>query len=259
MPRALVIIPTYNERESIDAIIARVLDADDRVDVLVVDDASPDGTGALADAIAAREPRVTVLHRAGKLGLGTAYLEGFRIALDRGYDAALEFDADGSHPAGRIPAMLDELDRGADLVIGSRWVPGGRTENWPLDRILLSRCASIYARTLLRSRIRDITAGFRCYRAEVVRAILDARISSNGYCFQIEAAWLAERLGMTVVEVPITFVERQEGASKMSRAIVVEAVWRVFAWGLGAWMRDAHDLVPARLGGPSLDAAGRRP
>lgn len=245
--RVLVIIPTFNERESIESITRRVLAADDRVDVLVVDDASPDGTGAIVDAIAAREPRVTAHHRTGKLGLGTAYLEGFAMALDRGYDAAFEFDADGSHPPERLPALIDALAGGADLAIGSRWVPGGRTENWPLDRILLSRCASIYARVLLRSGIRDITAGYRGYRAPVLRRILDARIRSNGYCFQIETAWLVEREGMRVVELPITFVERAEGASKMSRAIVVEAIWRVFAWGLGVRLRDARRLLPGEL------------
>ena len=249
MRRALVIIPTYNERESIDAITARVLAADDRVDVLIVDDASPDGTGDLADAIAARESRVTVLHRAGKLGLGTAYLEGFRLALDRGYDVAFEFDADGSHPPERLPALLDALENGADVVIGSRWVPGGRTENWPLHRNLLSRGASMYARALLRSRIRDITAGYRGYRALVLRDLLAARIRSNGYCFQIETAWFAEGTGRRVEELPITFVERREGASKMSRAIVVEAVWRVAAWGIGSRLRDLRGVVPASLDG----------
>ena len=257
MLRALVIIPTYNERESITAITARVLAADARVDVLVVDDNSPDGTGALADAIAAREPRVSVLHRAGKLGLGSAYLEGFAIALERGYDAAFEFDADGSHPPERLPALLDELQAGTDLVIGSRWVPGGRTENWPLQRILLSRGASIYARTLLRSRIRDITAGYRGYRAPVLQALLAQRIRSNGYCFQIETAWFVERAGGRVRELPITFVERREGASKMSSAIVVEAVWRVAAWGIGSRLRDLHGLVPASLGGPSDPSESR--
>lgn len=258
MPRALVIIPTYNERESIEPIVIRVLNADARVDVLVVDDASPDGTGELADALAAREPRVTVLHRAGKLGLGTAYLEGFRIALERGYEAAFEFDADGSHPADRLPVMLDALENGADLVIGTRWMPGGRTENWPLNRVLLSRGASLYARTLLRSRIRDMTAGFRGYRSDVLRSLDLNAVRSTGYCFQIEMAWLVERAGGRVVEVPITFTERVEGVSKMSRAIVIESVWRVAAWGLGARLRDLHGLLPANLGGPTPSFEGTR-
>ncbi|GGA70260.1 dolichol-phosphate mannosyltransferase [Pseudoclavibacter endophyticus] len=257
MPRALVIIPTYNERESLESIVTRVVAADHRVDVLVVDDASPDGTGDVADAIAAREPRVTVLHRAGKLGLGTAYVEGFRIALDRDYDAAFEFDADGSHPPERLPSMLDALDDGADLVIGTRWMPGGRTENWPLQRVLLSRGASLYARTLLRSSIRDITAGYRGYRADVLRAFDLGAIRSNGYCFQIETAWMVERAGLRIDEVPITFTEREAGASKMSRAIVVEAVWRVAAWGIGSRLRDLHGLVPAPLGGPTVISEGQ--
>ncbi|MGO2111341.1 MAG: polyprenol monophosphomannose synthase [Pseudoclavibacter sp.] len=258
MPRALVIIPTYNERESLESIVGRVLAADSRVDVLVVDDASPDGTGDLADGIATRESRVTVLHRAGKLGLGTAYIEGFGIALSRDYDSAFEFDADGSHPPERLPAMLDALEAGADLVIGTRWMPGGRTENWPLNRIVLSRGASLYARTLLRSRIRDITAGYRGYRADVLRAFDVGSIRSNGYCFQIETAWMVERSGYRVDEVPITFVEREAGASKMSRAIVVEAVWRVAAWGKGSRKRDAHRHGPPRIGGPNPSPESRR-
>lgn len=240
MPRALVIIPTYNERENVESIVTRVLAADDRVDVLVVDDGSPDGTGDLADALAAREPRVRVLHRAGKLGLGSAYIAGFRDAMAQGYDWAFEFDADGSHPPERLPVMLDALEDGAKLVIGTRWMPGGRTENWPLRRQLLSRGASVYARTLLRSRIRDITAGYRGYSVPLLRTLdLDA-IRSNGYCFQIETAWLVERLGNRVDEVPITFVERTEGASKMSGGIVYEAIWRVLAWGIGSRLRDLH-------------------
>lgn len=251
MPRALVIIPTYRERDSVESILTRVLAADARVDVLVVDDNSPDGTGDLADAFAARDSRVTVLHRAGKLGLGSAYIEGFRIALDRGYDAAFEFDADGSHPPERLPAMLDALEDGADLVIGTRWMPGGRTENWPFKRVALSRGASLYARVLLRSRIRDITAGYRGYRTDVLRAFDLDSITSNGYCFQIETAWMVERGGYRIDEVPITFTERVDGTSKMSSAIVVEAIWRVAAWGIGARLRDLHGVIPARFGGPT--------
>ncbi|KAB1659410.1 polyprenol monophosphomannose synthase [Pseudoclavibacter chungangensis] len=240
MSRALVIVPTYNERENVESIVHRVLDADRRVDVLVVDDGSPDGTGAIADRIASSDPRVRVLHREGKLGLGSAYVAGFRDAITGGYDWAFEFDADGSHPPERLPEMLDALEGGAALVIGTRWMPGGRTENWPLRRRILSRGASIYARTLLRSRLRDITAGYRGYRVALLESVdLDA-IRSNGYCFQIETAWLVERLGHRIVEVPITFVERAEGASKMSIGIVVEAIWRVLAWGIGSRLRDLH-------------------
>lgn len=253
MSTALVIVPTYNERESLEGIVARILAADARVAVLVVDDNSPDGTGAIADRLAAADPRVSVLHRSGKLGLGTAYIEGFGRAIERGYNYAFEFDADGSHPPERLPALLDALDDGADLVIGSRWVPGGTTENWPLRRQLLSRGASIYARLLLRSRIRDITAGYRGYRTELLSDLDLDRVRSTGYCFQIELAWIVERRGRRVQELPITFVERAEGASKMSRAIVIEAIWRVLAWGVGIRLRDLRDLVPV------TETSGTRP
>jgi len=243
VPAALVIIPTYNERENLESIIRVVLAADPRLDILVVDDDSPDGTGRIADRIAAADPRVTVLHRPGKLGLGTAYLEGFRIGFDRGYEYVFEFDADGSHPASRLPALLDALESGADLAIGSRWVPGGRTENWPLRRELLSRFASFYARSLLRSGIRDITAGYRGYRASVLRGMPLVDVRSRGYCFQIEMAWIFERRGYRVVELPITFIERGEGASKMSRSVILESVWRVLAWGIGVRLADAERLL----------------
>ena len=243
---ALIVIPTYNERENIAEIVDRVLHASPRVDVLIVDDGSPDGTGEIADAIAAAEPRVTVLHRTGKLGLASAYLQGFDLGHERGYEYLFEFDADGSHPADRIPAMLDELDRGCDLVIGSRWVPGGATANWPLSRILLSRAASLYCRIWLASRIRDITAGFRGYRASTLRQVDLSGVGSAGYCFQIEMAWLYERLGYRVVEIPITFTERELGASKMSGNIVTEAIWRVAAWGLGSHARSLVHLATGR-------------
>lgn len=238
MPRALVIVPTYNERENIDGIVARVLAAHERIDVLVVDDASPDGTGDAAEAIAAREPRVRVLRRPGKLGLGTAYLAGFRDAISRGYAYAFEFDADGSHPPEKLPEMLTRLDEGATVVIGTRWMPGGRTERWPLRRQLLSRGAAIYARTLLRSRVRDITAGYRGYRAEALARWDLCSIRSNGYSFQIEMTWIAERSGARIDEIPITFTERAEGSSKMSGRIIAEAIWRVFAWGCGIALAD---------------------
>lgn len=243
MTTALVIMPTYNERDNLNMIVNRVLAADPRLEVLVVDDASPDGTGELADEIACREPRVSVLHRRGKLGLGTAYLEGFAYAITEGYDYAFEFDADGSHPADRLPACLDALDNGADLVIGTRWMPGGRTENWPLHRQLLSRGASIYARVLLRSRLRDLTAGFRGYRTSALTEVNLGSVRSAGYCFQIETAWMFERRGYDVVEIPITFVERELGASKMSKAIVIEAIWRVFCWGLGSRLADVDRVA----------------
>lgn len=230
---ALVVIPTYNERENIAAIVRKVLAVSTRIDILIVDDGSPDGTGTIADEIAATNGRVTVLHREGKQGLASAYLQGFELGHERGYAYLLEFDADGSHPADRLPAVLEALDAGADLVLGSRWVPGGGTENWPRSRELLSRGASIYARWWLKSNIRDITAGYRGYRASALRAVDLSGVGSAGYCFQIEMAWLFERTGHTVVEVPIRFVERTQGVSKMSRAIVLEALWRVAAWGIG--------------------------
>lgn len=229
----LVIIPTYNEKESIATTVAKVLAASNRVEVLIVDDGSPDGTGAIADRLAAADPRVEVLHRAGKQGLATAYLQGFEIGHQRGYRYLFEFDADGSHPAERLPALIDELDGGADLVLGSRWVPGGATENWPASRELLSRIASLYCRLMLKSGIHDITAGFRGYRAAELRKFDLAPVRSAGYCFQIEMAWMFERAGKRVVEVPITFVERELGKSKMSRGIIIEAIWRVGSWGLG--------------------------
>lgn len=234
MPRdTLVIIPTYNERENIEAIVGKVLRASDRVDVLIVDDGSPDGTGEIADQIAAETERVRVMHRTGKQGLASAYLQGFEVGHEHGYRYLFEFDADGSHPAERLPALIDELDGGADLVIGSRWVPGGATENWPVSREALSRMASVYCRMTLKSKIRDITAGYRGYRASELRNFDLTPVGSAGYCFQIEMAWMFERVGKRVVEVPITFVEREHGQSKMSTGIITEAMWRVTSWGLG--------------------------
>ena len=243
---ALVVIPTYNEAENVERVVAEVLTVSDRLEVLVVDDGSPDGTGALADAIAAREPRVRVLHRGGKQGLASAYLQGFDVGHERGFRYLFEFDADGSHPADRIPAFLAELDAGADLVLGSRWVAGGGTRDWPASRELLSRAASIYSRMLLRSRIRDLTAGYRGFRAEALRGLDLSSVGSAGYCFQIEMAWLLERTGHRVVEVPIIFTDRTLGTSKMSGGIVVEAFWRVAAWGLGYRLRGAQHLVTGR-------------
>ncbi|NLT25819.1 MAG: polyprenol monophosphomannose synthase [Microbacteriaceae bacterium] len=243
---ALVVVPTYNEAENIELVVGDLLEISDRLDVLVVDDGSPDGTGALADAIAAREPRVTVLHRAGKQGLASAYLQGFELGHERGYRWLFEFDADGSHPADRLPAMLAELDAGADLVIGSRWVDGGGTRDWPASRELLSRAASLYSRTVLKSRIHDLTAGYRGFRAEALRALDLSSVASAGYCFQIEMAWLLERTGHRVVEVPIIFTDRALGTSKMSQRIILEALWRVTAWGLGYRARGAVLLLTGR-------------
>ena len=231
MAELLVVMPTYNEIESLAGMVARVRAAIPEADILIVDDSSPDGTGELADTLAA-DPAVTVLHRAEKDGLGRAYLAGFARALDGGYDYVAEIDADGSHDPAELPAMLALARGGADLVIGSRWVTGGSVQNWPGVRKAISRAGNVYSRIMLRSRIHDITAGFRVFRASALRSLEFDGISSQGYCFQVELAWRLERGGATVVEHPITFVERANGRSKMNRAIVTEALLRVTQWGL---------------------------
>ncbi len=230
MNPALVCIPTYNERENVESIVRAVLGADPRVDVLVVDDASPDGTGALADALAEESPRVQVLHRAGKAGLGKAYLAAFDWALQRNYSLVLEMDADFSHDPAYLPTLLDRASTDADLVLGSRWVKGGGTRNWGIGRQLISRGGSLYARTILGLDIRDLTGGYKCFRAEVLRAIDLPSVTSSGYGFQIELTYRALKKGFRVVEVPIVFEDRRVGQSKMSRAIVLEAlamVWKI--------------------------------
>ncbi len=229
-----VIIPTYNERENLELIVSRVHAAVDSADILVVDDGSPDGTGEIADKLAATDERIHVLHRQGKAGLGSAYIAGFRWALERGYGAMVEMDADGSHQPEELPRLLAALEKGADLVIGSRWVPGGTVHNWPKSREFLSRGANTYARIMLGIAIRDATGGFRAYRADTLRVIGLDQVLSQGYCFQIDLALRAVRAGLTVTEVPITFTERTRGASKMSHAIVLEALWRVTQWGLAS-------------------------
>jgi len=234
---ALVCVPTYNERENVEAILAAILEVDPRVDVLVLDDASPDGTGQLADAVAAREPRVKVLHRAGKEGLGKAYLAGFAWALARGYELVLEMDADFSHHPRYLPRMLDEARR-ADLVLGSRNVKGGGTLNWGLGRRLLSRGGSLYARTILGLRIRDLTGGFKCFRREVLEAIDLPSVECTGYAFQIELTYRAIRKGFRVAEVPIVFEDRRVGQSKMSRRIVLEALGKVWSIRRSPFGRD---------------------
>jgi dolichol-phosphate mannosyltransferase len=228
MNPALLCIPTYNERENIESIVRAVLEADGRTDVLVVDDASPDGTGELADALARQSSRVHVLHRAGKAGLGRAYLAAFRWGLERGYRFLLEMDADWSHHPRYLPSLLDRAASDADLVLGSRWVPGGGTLNWGLGRRLISKGGSLYARLVLGLPIRDLTGGFKCFRAEVLRAIDLDSVHSTGYAFQIELTYRAIRRGFRVVEVPIVFEDRRVGQSKMSRAIVLEALFMVW-------------------------------
>lgn len=229
---ALVIIPTYNEAENIKKIVGRVRASVPDAHVLVADDNSPDGTGKLADELAAEDDHVQVLHRKGKEGLGAAYLAGFAWGLERGYGVLVEMDADGSHQPEELPRLLTAL-KGADLVLGSRWVPGGRVVNWPKSREFISRGGSMYSRLMLDVPIRDVTGGFRAFRRETLEGLGLAEVASQGYCFQVDLARRAVRSGFHVVEVPITFVERELGDSKMSRDILVEALWRVTTWGVG--------------------------
>ncbi|MFI6108769.1 polyprenol monophosphomannose synthase [Streptomyces sp. NPDC051310] len=231
--KALVIIPTYNEADNIKPIVGRVRAAVPDAHVLVADDNSPDGTGKLADELAAEDDHVHVLHRRGKEGLGAAYLAGFRWGIERDYGVLVEMDADGSHQPEELPRLLTAL-KGADLVLGSRWVPGGRVVNWPKSREFLSRGGSTYSRLLLDVPIRDVTGGFRAFRKETLEGLGLDDVASQGYCFQVDLARRAVAAGYHVVEVPITFVEREHGDSKMSRDIVVEALWRVTAWGVGS-------------------------
>ncbi len=229
--RILVIVPTFNERTTLRPIVARIRASVPEAHVLVADDNSPDGTGAIADELAADDDHVQVMHRLGKEGLGAAYLAGFAWALQARYDVVVEMDADGSHQPEQLPRLLDAL-RSADLVLGSRWVPGGDTENWPTSRKLISKGGSAYTRLMLGVPIRDATGGYRAFRADTLRKLDLHEVASQGYCFQIDLAWRALQRGMRVKEVPITFVERTSGTSKMDRMIVVEALWRVTAWGL---------------------------
>ena len=226
-----VIIPTYNERDNLDSIVAKVRAAVPTADVLVVDDNSPDGTGDIADKLALADEHVHVLHRTRKAGLGAAYLAGFGWALDRGYDALVEMDADGSHDPAELPSLLAALGD-ADLVVGSRWVPGGSVHNWPRSREILSRGGNAYARIMLGLSVHDATGGYRAYRAATLRDIGLHDVTSQGYCFQIELTLRAMRAGKKIAEVPITFTERTLGASKMNRAIVAEALLKVTQWGV---------------------------
>ena len=227
----LVVLPTYNERQNLEPIAGRVRAALPTADLLVVDDNSPDGTGDLADKLAEADPHVHVMHRTDKAGLGKAYIAGFGWALERGYDVIVEMDADGSHQPEHLPSLVAALN-GADLSIGSRWVPGGKVVNWPKTREALSRAANIYTRIMLGLGVRDATAGFRAYRAATLRTISLDQVESTGYCFQIDLTLRVADAGLRIVEVPITFVEREHGASKMSNSIIMEAFWRVAQWGV---------------------------
>ncbi len=225
-----MIIPTYNESESLPGVLARLRQAVPDADVLIADDNSPDGTGQLADAFAAADDHVHVLHRAGKEGLGKAYLAGFAWGLERGYDVLVEMDADGSHRPEELPRLLEQIPH-SDVVLGSRWVPGGSVVNWPASRRVLSQGGSLYTRLALGIPTRDATGGYRAFRASALRSLDLATVESNGYCFQIDLLWRALQRGLVVREVPITFVEREAGTSKMSRRIVREALVNVARWG----------------------------
>lgn len=253
MPQVQVIVPTYNEAENVGALVPMLLDLPVDLGVIVVDDNSPDGTGALAEALAAEHPgRVTVVHRSGKLGLGTAYLAGFAVALERGAQFVMTMDADFSHHPRYIPAMVAAGQAGADLVIGSRYAPGGTNPDFPLYRQALSQGANLLARTLLGLHARDATAGFRCYRRDVLEALPLGSIFSSGYSFLVEMLYMVQRAGFTVVEVPICFEDRQKGNSKISRQEISRAaytVFRLFLRRLTDWARPGH--VAAR------DAASR--
>ncbi|MEU4832946.1 polyprenol monophosphomannose synthase [Streptosporangium sp. NPDC023615] len=238
--RVLVVVPTYNERENLPLIVRRLREAVPEAHLLIADDDSPDGTGAIADKLASDDELIHVLHRpGGKQGLGSAYIAGFRWGLAEGFDVLVEMDADGSHPPEALPALLKALARGADLAIGSRWVPGGKVVNWPASRQLLSRGANMYSRLALGLPVRDATAGFRAYRASTLEKIGLDDVESQGYCFQVDLTLRTAHKGLRIKEVPITFVERAVGASKMSRAIILEALWRVTVWGVAG--------LPARL------------
>jgi dolichol-phosphate mannosyltransferase len=228
VPRALVIVPTYNERENLPRLVPLILSQDPAIEILVVDDGSPDGTGKLADELACDEPRLHVLHRAEKLGLGTAYVVGFKWGLERGFDCMFEMDADFSHDPEHIPKFLEAIQR-FDVVLGSRYLHGRVTVvNWPIARLLLSYFANVYARWVTGVPVADLTGGYKCFRREVLQAIPLDRIESNGYAFQIEMSFRAWRRRYRLGEIPIMFVDRDIGESKMSRMIIWEAVWRVW-------------------------------
>ena len=240
--RVLVIVPTYNEKDNVERVVGRLRAAVPAADVLIVDDGSPDGTGDLADGLAAADSQIQVMHRTSKQGLGAAYVAGFGWGLERGYDVLVEMDADGSHQPEQLPDLLAALSS-ADLVIGSRWVPGGHVVNWPRSRELLSRGGNTYVRMMLGFGVRDATGGFRAFRRRTLEALTLEDVNSAGYCFQVDLAWRAARRGFVVTEVPIGFVERELGTSKMSGAIVREALWRVTIWGVAHRLGQVRGLL----------------
>ena len=245
MTSVLVIVPTYNESENIERAVERLHAAVPDAHVLVADDASPDGTGKIADLLAEHDDRVHVLHRPGKAGLGAAYIAGFDWGLARGYDVLVEMDADGSHAPEHLPRLLAALD-GADVVLGSRWVAGGAVVNWPRRREVLSRGGNLYTRLALGIDLRDATGGYRAYKRAVLEAIDYRAVSSQGYCFQVDLAWRVLQAGYRIVEVPITFAERERGESKMSGAIVREAFQRVTRWGISHRAGQVRSVVRRR-------------
>ena len=258
--KTLVIIPTFNERENLPLIVNRLLNSEpERVNVLVVDDNSPDGTGQVADKMAADDERIKVLHRKGKGGLGGAYIAGFRWGLKEGYEVLCEMDADGSHSPEQLHLLLDRIDTGAELVIGSRYVKGGKMVNWPISRQLLSRAGNLYASVLLGAELSDITGGYRAYRRDVLEDLdLDA-IDSAGYVFQVDLAWRAVAQGFDVREVPITFTEREIGDSKMSSNIIIEAMLQVGRWGVKHRIKQVVELTKEfwRIGSGTVKNAVR--
>ena len=243
--RLLVVMPTYNEAGTVRKVVERVRAAVPAADVLIVDDSSPDGTGEIADSMAQLDSHVHTLHRARKEGLGKAYVAGFRWGLERDFDTLVEMDADGSHQPEELPNLLAAL-RDADVVLGSRYVAGGRVVDWPWHRELLSRGGNRYSRIALGVPLRDSTGGYRAYRASALRRLELPTVASAGYCFQVDLAWRAVRSGLRVAEVPITFVERTEGASKMSGAIVREALWQVTRWGIAYRVGQLRELRSSR-------------
>jgi dolichol-phosphate mannosyltransferase len=241
--RIVIVMPTYNERQNLESIAGRVRAAMPTADLLVVDDNSPDGTGDIADKLAEADPHVQVMHRTEKAGLGRAYIAGFGWAIDRGYDVIVEMDADGSHQPEHLPSLVGALAH-ADLAIGSRWVRGGKVVNWPKSREVLSRGANVYTRLMLGLGVRDATAGFRAYRASTLQKISLNQVESTGYCFQIDLTIRVAQAGLKIVEVPITFVEREHGASKMSNGIIIEAFVRVAQWGIAQRLRRLGSRRP---------------
>lgn len=240
--RILVIIPTYNELEALPKILARVQSNVPTAEILIVDDNSPDGTGRIADQWVADHPGIHVLHRVGKAGLGAAYLAGFSWGLQQGFDVLVEMDADGSHQPEQLPDLLAAL-KYSDLVLGSRWVKGGGTQNWSRNREILSKGGNYYTKKMLGIDINDATGGYRAFKASTLRALDLHEVASAGYCFQVDLAWRAKQRGFTVTEVPIMFVEREVGTSKMSRKIVTEALWKVTVWGIDRRVKILKDTL----------------